>query len=131
MDSSDGFYTYNWFWNHSTGAAAAGGAVEEPVYCGVPTILVSAVVRDMSVTLSGSNFPAGETFKVTMSEFGATDADGIDAGTYVSGAGGEFNRTFTMPLELAGSDIIVIRLETEDGAFYAYNWFFNNTTDTE
>ena len=132
MDSDDGYYAYNWFWNNSTGAAAAGDvAVEpvvEPVHTEIPKILVEAVVRDTNVTLAGSSFPAGETFKVMMRDYSAPGADRIDAGTYETGEGGDFSSTFTIPAELAGKYLIAIRLETESGVFYAYNWFFNNTT---
>ena len=128
FDSSEGYYAYNWFWNNSTGAAAAGP--EAPVYSGIPTIQVDAVVQDDSVTLSGMNFPAEKTFMVTMGAYGTRGIDGIAAGSYTSGAGGDFTaQTFKIPAELAGSYRIAIRLETEDGMFYAYNWFYNNTTD--
>ena len=132
MDSDDGYFAYNWFWNNSTGAAAAGDvAVEpvvEPVHTEIPKILVEAVVRDTNVTLAGSSFPAGETFKVMMRDYSASGADWIEAGTYETGEGGDFSSTFTIPAELAGKYLIAIRLETESGVFYAYNWFFNNTT---
>jgi len=127
IDSPEGFYAYNWFWNNSTGAAAAGP--ETPAYTGIPTIAIDAVVRDGSVTLSGKNFPAGKTFAVTMGDYGTYAIGGIAAGNYTSGTGGDFSgQTFKIPVELAGSYRIAIRLATEDG-FSAYNWFFNNTTE--
>ena len=127
FDSPEGYYAYNWFWNTSTGAAAAGP--ETPAYTGFPTIHVDAVVRDGKVTLSGENFPAGKTFAVTMGAYGTRGIGGIAAGSYASGEGGDFSgQTFKIPADLAGSYRIAIRLATEDG-FYAYNWFFNNTTE--
>lgn len=131
FDSPEGYYAYNWFWNHSTGTAAAGDDTEEdtPAYTGIPTIGIDAVVRDASVTISGMNFPAGETFMVTMGAYGTKGVDGIDAGRYESVEGGDFNITLDIPDELAGSYRIAIRFETESGIFYAYNWFYNNTTE--
>ena len=128
FDSPESYYAYNWFWNHSTGTAAA-GEDETPAYTGIPTIHIDAVERDTSVTLSGMNFPAGETFKVTMGAYGTKGIDGIEAGVYESVAGGDFGITLGIPTELAGSYRIAIRFETESGIFYAYNWFYNNTTE--
>ena len=131
FDSPEGYYAYNWFWNSSTGAPATGGEVE-PVastYSGIPLTHIDAVVKDTSVTISGSNFPADQTFKVTMGEYGKKGIGGIEAGSYESGKGGDFTQTFDIPKELAGSYRIAIRLETSDGMFYSYNWFFNNTTE--
>jgi len=127
FDSPEGYYAYNWFWNHSTGAVAAGP--ETPAYTGIPTIHIDAVVRDGKVTLSGKNFPADKTFAVTMGAYGTRGIGGIAAGSYASGAGGDFSgQTFNIPADLAGSYRIAIRLATEDG-FYAYNWFFNNDSE--
>ena len=131
FDSPEGYYAYNWFWNNSTGTAAAGEDVEDETaaYTGIPTIHIDAVERDTSVTLSGMNFPAGETFQVTMGAYGTKGIDGIEAGSYESVAGGDFGITLGIPAELAGSYRIAIRFETESGIFYAYNWFYNNTTE--
>lgn len=127
FDSPEGYYAYNWFWNHSTGAAAAGPDI--PAYSGIPMIHIDAVVRDGKVTLSGKNFPADKTFAVTMGAYGTRGIDGIAAGSYASGAGGDFSgQTFNIPAELAGSYRIAIRLATDDG-FYAYNWFYNNDSE--
>lgn len=127
METEDGFFAYNWFWNNSTGSAAAGGDEEAPAYTGIPTIGIDAVVADTSVTLTGANFPAGETFTVLMGAYGSKGVGGIEVGSYDSGAGGAFTKTFSIPAELAGSYRIAIRLESE-GGYYAYNWFFNNST---
>jgi len=129
MDSPEGFYAYNWFWNNSTGSAAAGTEPATLVYTGIPTIHIDAVVRDTTVIISGMNFPADETFTVTMGDYGTKGMAGIEVGTYKSGTGGDFSKTFDIPAELAGRYRIAIRLETESGAFYTYNWFYNNTTE--
>jgi len=126
MDSSTGYYyAFNWFWNNTTGSVPP----SEPLYTGIPTFSIQAVVRDTSVTIKGKNFPADKTFTVRMGEYGTLGIGGIKVDTYESGAGGDFTATFDVPAELAGRYRIAIRLETADGYFYAYNWFFNNTTD--
>ena len=133
FDSPEGYFAYNWFWNTSTGAPAAGSATpattEAPAFSGIPTIHVDGVAQDESVTISGKNFPAGETFAVTMGEYGKLGVGGVSAGSYDSTTGGDFTGvTFTIPAELAGKGRIAIRLESADGLFFAYNWFWNNTT---
>lgn len=127
MDSSTGYYyAFNWFWNNTTTGTVP---PEEPVYVGIPTFSIQAVVRDTSVTIKGKNFPADKTFTVRMGEYGTLGIGGIKVDTFESGEGGDFTATFDVPAELAGRYRIAIRLETADGYFYAYNWFFNNTTD--
>jgi len=44
-----------------------------------------------------------------------------------SGEGGTLEATFAIPAELAGEQRIAIRLQGE--VYYAYNWFWNNTTN--
>lgn len=126
MDSPEGFYAYNWFWNNSTGTSTGSGGAQND-YRGIPTFSIKAVDRDKTVTIAGNNFPANETFKVTMGVMGKKGVGGYAVGNYNSGAGGEFTETFKIPAEMAGSSRIAIRLETESGIFYAYNWFWNNT----
>ncbi|MBP9676747.1 MAG: hypothetical protein KBD67_08425 [Anaerolineaceae bacterium] len=127
MDSPEGFFAYNWFWNNST-STAGGGGEGQGGYTGIPTFSIQAVERDKTVTIAGKNFPANETFKVTMGVMGKKGVGGYDAGSYASGTGGEFTQTFTIPVEMAGSTRIAIRLETASGVFYTFNWFWNNTT---
>jgi hypothetical protein len=46
--------------------------------------------------------------------------------TTPSGAGGTFEVTYDIPAGLAGSDLIAIRLDSANGYYYSYNWFYNN-----
>ncbi|HSV85079.1 MAG TPA: hypothetical protein VLH85_00795 [Levilinea sp.] len=136
MDSSAGFYAYNWFWNNSTApltpvpTITPGGPTPTPTappYTGIPTFNIQAVVRDVSVTILSNNFPPNQTFTVRMGAYGTRGISGIVVGTTNSGAGGSFVETYTIPASLAGSTRIAIRLESSLG-FYAFNWFWNNTT---
>jgi hypothetical protein len=124
LESLDGyFYSYNWFYNNTT----SGGTVPNG-YTGIPTFTISDVVMDETVTIQTNNFPAGYDFKVLMGEMGTQGVDGIEVTTIDSGDGGEFSETFDIPAALAGEYQIAIRLESTTGGFYAYNWFYNDTS---
>jgi len=139
MDSPEGYYAFNWFYNNSTGAPAPAAtpaavvppAVPTPVvpttpaYSGFPTIEILAVVKDSRVTLRAVNVPAGETITVLMGEFGTTGINGTVITKISSGSGGDFTATYMIPAALFGSGKIAIRMETSSG-YYAYNWFYNN-----
>jgi hypothetical protein len=96
----------------------------------VPTFTIDSVETDVSVTITTKNFPANDTFNVTMGEFGTKGIGGIAVGTQASGAGGSFTATFNIPGALAGRKLIAIRLESPTSGYYSYNWFYNNTTGT-
>lgn len=93
----------------------------------IPTIAILSVKEDESVTLKTHNFPAGRDFKVLMGEMGTRGIKGIHVTTFSSGAGGTLTKTFDIPDALKGNYRIAIRLQTPDGVFFAYNWFYNNT----
>lgn len=130
MDSSTGYYyAYNWFYNNTaTVPVPPAPPVPEPVYYGVPTIHINAVVKDDTVTLTGYNFPADQEFTVKMGYYGTMGIGGIVVDSYDSGDGGSFSATYDIPAALHGQFQIAIRLETASGYYYAYNWFYNNTT---
>ena len=125
MDCPAGLYAYNWFYNNT----AAVTIPPAPGYTGIPTFGINAVVKGKTVTIAGKDFPAGQTFTVTMGEYGTYGISGIKVGTYESGTGGSFTKTFDVTSSLAGNSRIAIRLETDSGYFYAFNWFYNNTTN--
>jgi hypothetical protein len=132
MDGPDGYYyAYNWFYNNT--APVPGPTPYPPAptpgYYGTPTISIQSVVRDSTVTIYAWNFPVGQTFNVRMGPYGTLGV----GGTYVTSVdtnstGSSFSATYNIPPSLAGSSQIAIRLETADGYFYGYNWFYNNST---
>lgn len=136
MDGPTGLYAFNWFYNSGSGSIPVITLVPGPVpgptpvpgYVGIPTISISAVVRDSSVTIYGNNFPAGQTFNVLMGTYGSYGMGGVPVTSVSTGSGGSFSATYSIPGSLAGLDKIAIRLETTNGYYYAYNWFYNNTT---
>lgn len=136
MDGPTGLYAFNWFYNSGSGSIPVITLVPGPVpgptpvpgYLGIPTISISAVVRDSTVTIYGNNFPAGQTFNVLMGTYGSYGMGGVPVTSVSTGSGGSFSATYSIPGSLAGLDKIAIRLETPNGYYYAYNWFYNNTT---
>lgn len=98
----------------------------KPAYSGYPTFVITAVVKDDSVTISGSNFPANDKFTVTMGAYGTKGIGGIVVETTNSGSGGALSKTYKIPSALKGSYRIAIRLQSPTSGYYAYNWFYNN-----
>lgn len=93
----------------------------------IPTIAILSIKEGESVTLKTHNFPAGRDFQVLMGEMGTRGIDGIQVTTFSSGTGGSLTKTFDIPDALKGEYQIAIRLQTADGVFFAYNWFYNDT----
>jgi len=93
----------------------------------IPTIAILSVKEDESVTLKTHNFPSSREFKVLMGKMGTRGIGGIHVTTFSSGAGGTLTKTFDIPDGLKGNYQIAIRLQTPDGIFFAYNWFYNDT----
>lgn len=129
LDSPQGYYSYSWFYNNTTGSVTPPGN-SGPIYTGTPTFKVTAVTTGKDVTIETTNFPANMTFNVTMGKMYTQGIGGISVGTLDSGDGGTLTATFNIPAELANDNRISIRTQTAHAnPFYAYNWFYNNTTD--
>jgi len=139
LDSPQGFFAYNWFYNANATIPVTGstptvaptpGVTSTPVpgTSAIPLIFIKSVVKDTSVTITGSHFPKAQTFIVRMGAFGTKGVNGIQVATFDSGSGGSFTATYSIPAALAGRSQIAIRLETADGHFFSYNWFYNTTT---
>ncbi len=135
MDSSKGYYAYNWFWNNTKSAVEPATPKPErpaatpiaPKYTGYPYFYINTVVKDSKVTIAAHNFPAGLTFTVRMGAYGTMGVGGTKVTSIDTGKGGDFTATYDIPSGLKGLDRIAIRLESGAG-YYAYNWFWNNTT---
>lgn len=112
-------------------AVAAFARVSTAYTSTIPTISVTNVVPDQTVTVQTYNFPPNQNFVVTMGPFGTQGIGGIVVATTNSGAGGSFSATYNIPAQLKGLYRIAIRLQTQHAyPYYAYNWFYNNTTGT-
>ena len=124
MDSTTGgFSAWNWFFNN-TSTFGTGG----PVFTGIPTIAITSVVQDSTVTITTNNFPANRSFTVSMGQYGTLGIGGVVVATTDSGPGGTFTVTYTIPDSLKGLSRIAIRLDSTTGGFSSWNWFFNTTS---
>jgi hypothetical protein len=95
----------------------------------IPTFYINSVARDVSVTITTCNFPAGDNFDVMMNVIGTRGIYGIPVATVAFGNGGTLTFTFNIPPSLFGLRQIAIRLQSNTGSgYFAYNWFYNNTT---
>jgi len=146
--SGSGYYAYNWFYNTDanlgTGAAApttqssasaSTSATTTTVsaakkYSGYPTFKILAVQRNKTVTIRIRNLPANDEFKVLMGYYGTRGISGVKVTSLDTIDGGNQTHTFTIPESLKGQYRIAIRLQSKTGSgYYAYNWFYNNTTN--
>ena len=124
LEGTGGYYAYNWFWNNTASTPPA-----EPVdgYSGYPYFFITAVVKDTTVSIKAYNLPEDTDFTVLMGKMWTMGINGIEVTTLNSGEGGTLEATIDIPAELAGEQRIAIRLQGE--VYYAYNWFWNNTTN--
>ena len=138
-NKSTGYFSYNWFFNNTTGAtstpapsALPSGSTATPTptssYSGFPTFSIVSVVRDSSVTIQTYNLPPDKTFTVRMGEYGTRGIGGTVVTTTDSGSGGSQTLSYSIPSELKGDARIAIRMDEPSFGYFAYNWFFNNTT---
>ncbi len=130
---TSGYFSFNWFWNNTAIATPPTSPTPTtppttPAYSGFPTFTIAAVVQGKTITIKGVNFPANDNYNVLMGAFGTKGIDGINVGSTKSGAGGDLSATYNIPASLAASTLIAIRLQSPTSGYFAYNWFFNNTT---
>lgn len=125
--TGSGYYAYNWFYNNTTGKGGAGGSSD---YTGFPTFKILEVEEDVSVTIKIVNLPKNDEFRVRMGKMGTRGVNGIKVASFETGDGGTQKHTFEIPDDLHGDYRIAIRIESKTGSgYYAYNWFYNNTTN--
>ena len=127
-NTGSGYYAYNWFYNNTSGGGTGGPTQPGTGYTGIPTFSIVSVVVDNTVTIQTSNFPANYTFDVLIGYMGTRGVNGVKVDTVASGSGGSFTATYTLPAALHGQYQIAIRLQSPSSGYYAYNWFYNNTS---
>lgn len=125
-NDGSGYYAYNWFYNNTSGGT--GGKPPASGYKGYPTFSVVSVVRNQSVTIRTNNLPPNDEFTVTMGAMGTRGINGIKVTSTPTGEGGKQTLTYQIPGALKGSYQIAIRMQSPSSGYYAYNWFYNNTT---
>ena len=126
------YFAYNLFFNTTAPATPTAQPTATPTptppgYSGFPTFSISSVVKDQTVTISGKNFPANDTFTILMGKYGTKGIGGINVGTTNSGAGGALSATYNIPASLASATRIAIRLQSSTSGYFAFNWFWNST----
>jgi len=105
------------------------GHASSQAYYGYPTFSITSVVKDNSVRIKTYNLPSNDVFRVRMGYMGTRGVGGIIVDSFETGSGGTKNIQFSIPSELHGLYQIAIRIESKTGSgYYAYNWFYNNTT---
>jgi hypothetical protein len=124
--TGSGFFAYNWFFNNTSGSGSP--TIPTTGYKGFPTFSIVSVVRDKSVTIKTTNLPPDDSFEVFMGRMGTRGINGIKVDTTSSGNGGTLTLTYTVPDALKGSSQIAIRMQSPTSGYFAYNWFFNNST---
>lgn len=125
--TGSGYYAFNWFYNNTTGKGGSGGSSD---YTGFPTFKIVEVNKDVSVTIKIVNLPEKDEFRVRMGKMGTRGVNGINIASFETGGGGTQKHTFEIPDDLHGDYRIAIRIESKTGSgYYAYNWFYNNTTN--
>jgi hypothetical protein len=135
-DSSQGFFSFNWFWNNTTSSSASNTETSTDTHThtpsaqGVPNFTIVDVERDQNVSFETHNFPANQDFTVRMGRYGTLGIGGIEVGTFNSGDGGSFTKSFAVPDALKGQVRIAIRADSSQG-FFAFNWFWNNTVTVD
>ena len=127
---SSGYYAFNWFYNDtsSSGTQPPTTTTPPPGYTGYPAFSIVSVVADDSVKIETKNLPPNDTFNVTMGPMGTKGIGGTVVDTVDSGTGGKKTYTFDIPSSLYGAYKISIRMQSPTSGYYAYNWFYNNTT---
>lgn len=91
-----------------------------------PSFTISAVTKDVSVTILTQDMPKNLDWKLLMGEYNTRGEKGIEVATFNSGAGGSMSATFNIPDALKGRAMISIRIESLTGGYYYYNWFWND-----
>ena len=99
-----------------------------PAYAAAPDTSIVAVVKNESVTIQTSDFPANHTFHVLLGYNGTQGINGYLVSKITTGVGGSFLAKFYIPNELSGEDVIAIRFESvTESKYFTYNWFYNDT----
>jgi hypothetical protein len=149
MEGTGGWYSYNWFHNDPNGtwpvvtpaptSTPAPTTTPAPTETPAPTtppkpvvkypsFTITAVKANETVSIKGINFPANTDFVVKMGKMWTMGIGGTEAAKFNSGEGGTFEATFPIPAGLKDMIRISIRMDGT-GGWYAYNWFWNNTTN--
>lgn len=139
IESTSGYYyAYDWFYNKTTSSPYAGSdyGTGGPVSTttsgtsGIPTTTVLKVVKNESVTLKTFNFPKNTDYVVRVGEYGTKGVNGVQVATLKTSDSSSFEVTYNIPASLKDRERLSIRIESTSGYYYAYDWFYNETTSS-
>ena len=117
IESSDGYYAYNWFFNENMAYKPANPEKVKP------ELAFSDIQKNTSVHVSGQNLPANTTFSVRVGPYYTFYRDYVFTQDVVSDSAGKLDLNLDLPKNVKDSDYIMLRL---DGAgVYVYNNFQN------
>jgi len=129
--STSGYYAYNWFYNKTVNTGDPTPPKPPSGYTGYPTFSIASVKKGESVTITPKNFPPNDSFYVRMNWMGTRGVAGAIVETVTTNSKGKLsNLTYEIPDFLQDAYQIAIRLESPNTGYYAYNWFYNNTTSS-
>lgn len=130
VGQTSGYYAYNWFYNSDANVGSSSSSSSSTTvsgYSGYPTFSISAVQKNVNVTIAANNFPPNDTFLARLNWMGTQGVAGSIMQTVHTDANGNLDdSTYAIPSFLHGSYKIAIRLESPTSGYYAYNWFYNN-----
>jgi hypothetical protein len=127
--STSGYFAYNWFYNANANVPSPTPVPPGSGYTGYPTFSIASVVKGEKVSITPKNFPPNDKFDVRMNWMGTRGEAGAIVETVTTNANGKLSdTTYKIPDFLAGAYQVAIRLESPTSGYYAYNWFYNNTT---
>lgn len=130
LESSTGYYAFNWFNNNTANSSSTPTAVPT-IVPGVPVtgtginIKVAGVAANKTVTIDANNFPANVNFRIRVGPFYNFWKGGEVVGTINSGNGGNFRFVINLPEVVKNVELVSIRLDSTTGGYYAYNAFKN------
>lgn len=90
-----------------------------------PGFVVTGVQPGERINILAQNFPANLVFRVLMGRYSNQPVTGYQAARLATGAGGSFTATLPIPAQLRDEPVIQVRMESETGNWFSYNWFYN------
>lgn len=123
FESKEGYYTYNWFNNRTTGAVSTPAPAPIPVTGAKPTLTFTGVKSNAAVTVEARNLPANTTFTVRVGPYYTFFRDYVIVPSVKTDGNGYVKFTITLPDVVKNVQLVTVRLD--GGGRYAFNAFKN------
>lgn len=124
LESSRGYYAYNWFNNrtqNNTGSSNPGKTTVGPY------LAIQSVKKDHSVTVEARGLPLYTNFKVRVGPFYTFAREYVVTQTVYTGGSSTIVFDVTLPDNVKGDELIAIRID--GSGRFAYNAFKNVNAD--